>query len=890
MTQTIIREGEARNISWWDQYVGSLRGQYGVSSSFSSQAIDEIYRSTEEILSTENIPNFDSELWNENSGLRIGAAVGSIQSGKTANMIGVAAKGLDRGFRIVIVLGGLKNDLRSQTANRFCRDLLCKGESVIVDGISLGSNRPLGNGKHGPREDCWSPSISGDVNHQASRVRRKLRTELGRGNSVLIVAKKNVNTLDSLADALSSLCQRIPASEIPLLIIDDEYDEASVLRDPDAPTPERITRIWGDRGHKVAYIGYTATIQANIFQERDNDLWPRNFIELLRFPAARESALTFFEPDPNKRYTGPEVFFNYLEQHNERNFLTDGEMSDAEFQGISPIDPKLEQALISYFVSGAIRLLIGGKSLVEADNLTAPHTMLIHTELEIEEHWGMARRVMQLMHQKGEDNSPIPPNYRRISPEDKINSKHLETWLESQEEEWQNAYRDFKESSEILTRIQPDRQRYVFPSWNEVKNSLNDVFLNTKLRVINSDELDADLDFNSRTNIDGSKDIPTDVYSIIVGGNKLSRGLTLEGLCISYFCRSSEFIAEDTTVQRERWFGYRGKHLEFCRLFSNQNMIESLSRFVYHEIDLKEQFYEAKMEGVNHWDSHVFRFLRMAHSIPTHATGRGQIRSIQFSGAKPFIRRVQMGTSDLELEFAEKNLNSFSEMCKRILAEGEEITNSENRILGHCLYNQPIEVVIDLLEELEFTFHNPNPKSPNFINLKQKLRSKDSRREESIGFNPSQDPYLIAAYLKYWKDGYQERTRELQNNLGMKWDPSPAPKFNIAIRFGSLDPEPPFNFALMNRAISEDGELISGWGSRGYGTDHIDEWFDEPSPHDTLPQFREQGRNGLILIHIISGNSMGPKGTGETYCYARPTLALNIPKGGPSVLSIDTGD
>ena len=44
--------------------------------------------------------------------------------------------------------------------------------------------------------------------------------------------------------------------------------------------------------------------------------------------------------------------------------------------------------------------------------------------------------------------------------------------------------------------------------------------------------------------------------------------------------------------------------------------------------------------------------------------------------------------------------------------------------------------------------------------------------------------------------------------------------------FGSLDPEPPFNFALMNRAISEDGELISGWGSRGYGTDHIDEWFD----------------------------------------------------------------
>ena len=108
-------------------------------------------------------------------------------------MIGVAAKGLDRGFRIVIVLGGLKNDLRRQTANRFSRDLLCKGESIIKDNVKLGSNHPLGNGKHGPRKDCWSPSVYGDVNHQASRVRRKLRTELTKGHSVLIVAKKRVH-------------------------------------------------------------------------------------------------------------------------------------------------------------------------------------------------------------------------------------------------------------------------------------------------------------------------------------------------------------------------------------------------------------------------------------------------------------------------------------------------------------------------------------------------------------------------------------------------------------------------------------------------------------------------------------------------------------------------
>ena len=98
--------------------------------------------------------------------------MGSIQSGKTANMIGVAAKGLDRGFRIVIVLGGLKMTyaVKPQIA---LVETSYAGESIVKDNVKLGSNHPLGNGKHGPRKDCWSPSVYGDVNHQASRVRRK---------------------------------------------------------------------------------------------------------------------------------------------------------------------------------------------------------------------------------------------------------------------------------------------------------------------------------------------------------------------------------------------------------------------------------------------------------------------------------------------------------------------------------------------------------------------------------------------------------------------------------------------------------------------------------------------------------------------------------------------
>ncbi len=85
-----------------------------------------------------------------------------------------------KGFKIVIVLGGLKNDLRFKLQIGLLKISYVSGWTNCFRGVSLGSNHPLGNGKHGPRKDCWSPSVSGDVNHQVSRVRRKLRTEIKR--------------------------------------------------------------------------------------------------------------------------------------------------------------------------------------------------------------------------------------------------------------------------------------------------------------------------------------------------------------------------------------------------------------------------------------------------------------------------------------------------------------------------------------------------------------------------------------------------------------------------------------------------------------------------------------------------------------------------------------
>ena len=812
-------------------------------------------------------------------------------------MIGLAAKGMDQGFRIVVVLAGLKNDLRKQTAKRFSKDLLCYGEELREDGKAIGSSHPSGNGYHGDREDCWTPNLGGDVNHQIGPIRTKLRSKLKNGKTVLIVAKKNVRTLEALTDVLNSLCRRIPANELPMLIIDDEFDEASAKKDPEAPTPGRIADIWSNRGHKVAYVGYTATIQANILQDTDNHLWPRDFVEIIRYPALRDSELTFFEPEPNNRYTGGEVFFKMLEGHGESNFLIDTEMSDQEFSGFSDTNQTLARALISYFVSGAIRLLISDKSLTDPENLVKPHTMLIHTELEVEEHWESVRDVMGLISVKGRGERKIPANYRKIRPRDKIDTASLLNWLQSETPIWKESFDSFKTSSNSLNRIFPDRRRYEFPSWEEVEEALVEVFSETKLRVINSDDMkegevrvDGDLDYTVKIDNEGSKLLPRDIYSIVVGGNKLSRGLTLEGLCISYFSRTSVTIAEDTTVQRERWFGYRGKHLEFCRLYTSRLMAESLSRFVNHEIDLKEQFCEAKREGMDDWSSHSFRFLSLAHSTPSHALGRGRRKTVQFSPSKPFIQKVQMGNSSEELTLAERNKDHFLDLCDLIREKGRTVENSNEDDIGYCLEGQDIDVVIEILENLQFSFHNPDPKKTRNLNLKKFMRRLEESREVTSDFSSVQDPYLIAAYLKFWKNAYEEEV-DCQGNNGMKWKAIEPPKFNIAIRFGSLEAKSPFNFPLMNREISDQGVLTSSWGSRGYGTSHIDEWFDAEPPHDdTLPSFRPAGTPGLALIHVISKDAKGREGRGSIYKFDRPTVALNIPKGGPAILSVVVGD
>ena len=127
-------------------------------------------------------------------------------------------------------------------------------------------------------------------------------------------------------------------------------------------------------------------------------------------------------------------------------------------------------------------------------------------------------------------------------------------------------------------------------SWERVRARIGDFVEKLTLKVVNSDEdVGTDLDFSPRVRLDGSVAPPSDIFTIIIGGAKLSRGLTIEGLGITYFTRWVPNPTEDTVLQLSRWYGYRGPFLEFCRVMTTEDIYRHLWSMNENDADLRLQ-------------------------------------------------------------------------------------------------------------------------------------------------------------------------------------------------------------------------------------------------------------------------------------------------------------
>ena len=464
-----------------------------------------------------------------------GLVVGYVQSGKTANYTAVAARAVDAGYRIVIILSGIHDSLRNQTQNRLERELT---------GHQPGGLPPAERG----REWIALTTPTEDFKEQDVRI-------LQSPAPFLAVVKKNVPVLAKLDRWLESAERYL--EDMPVLLIDDEADQASINtkgnRSPDPAVgdeedsddneaPSRTNALIRSilaRTSKAAYVAYTATPFANILINPDavdrrvgEDLFPKDFVVQL--------------PRPNG-YTGTEELFGVSAQDRDVLQMVSEEdvralraprrrrMAEVVINGDdSALPASLADALVSFCLAGGVRSLRPGLS-------GKAHTMLVHVS-------------------------------QRTADQERIANA-----IRDQLELWREAERQGQRLEAVLG-----------PAWEAMKAGVeapatDDEVIRASMAVLRQVVV---LELNSVTGEDLEYDERPGRHIVAVGGNRLSRGLTLEGLTVSYFLRTASMC--DTLLQMARWYGFRRGYEDLIRIWTTDGIARWFSELALVEQSLRD--------------------------------------------------------------------------------------------------------------------------------------------------------------------------------------------------------------------------------------------------------------------------------------------------------------
>lgn len=825
-----------RSNNWWTQYSSQLR--------LTSAGIGELYSKSCELVSL--LP--DPRAWGAAPRPFRGLVVGAVQSGKTSSMIGVSSIALDQGYRLIVVLAGGKDDLRQQTARRFNTQLLVQRDEIPdapgAFTIPMAErDRPLGGAALPYFIDIHKWPI-GYV-----RVRQALR----KGEPCLFVIKKHDASLGAMRNLLGRAYADFGTETMPTLVLDDECDEASVESER-MPIPEAIANLWRfPNKPPVAYLGYTATAAANLLQDPENELYPRHSVSLLRYPGSENSPLAYREGNPNGWYSGGECFYEAFgaSPGELENFLIDASVLPEHLTNRIEENTSLREAVRAYIVSGAYRLALqSGATFEDASRIPSPHSMLVQTSSSMDEHERWLKAILNLF-----GGNPS---------QDAFDLAAVEEDLASNEQSWERWYRRFLASRERVYTERTPLEPYGHASWLQVRGLIRDVVRNTKIRAINSDPvLGQDLDYTPRLMRDGSVQPPKDVYVIAIGGARLSRGITLEGLCISYFTRWTPNPTEDTVLQISRWFGYRGKHLPFCRLFTTLDIYDNLQEMNENDRDLRLQLFQLMKDRKTPEQAGLI--LRSnPRSLPTAKLGVGTLFDLSFSPFLSVFRDVETGRQSTN------NQATALSFIERVRARRpDEVRNESGRTRGYVSRGWTSEEVAALLDSLQYTRHNPALEGNPAGNYH---KQRDLTRAASSCFRYMSDPYQVAAYLRQWRS-------HAQTTGGVE-----PPPFAVGFAYGEESREcAPFDFPLLNREITESDKLVGQWTGRS-AVWRGDALFDDPDPRLLRPgsMLRQGGASGLLLLYVVHKDATGRGEQGKKRQTHTVTFGISVPDGGPA--------
>ena len=473
---------------------------------------------------------------------RRGLVVGDVQSGKTASYAAVICKAADAGYRMVILLAGTLENVRRQTQERLdaafvgldSRDFLARDQLKHKTHIGVGHIDSQRDGiVFTSRDKDFRAAIASALSISLNSVKEP----------VLVVAKKNKRVLSNLSTWLRTMnADQEGHINLPLLLIDDEADNASINTRSNPSETTAINKAIRDLlalFTRSSYVGFTATPFANIFidptstdEMLGDDLFPSDFIHLLEPPTNYVGPDRVFPPtDPDQ----PEI--------GEAEAWAAGIRTIEDSDDWLPVDHKLDvvpgaipesllDALRQFLLTCAIRDL-RVRNRVDGYEKGIHRSMLVNVS-----------RFTRIQDQVADQ---IHVELERIRQQVRLYGK-----LKVEE-----AARRSREISALQQLFEEEFARAGF-EWGTVLSELHDAISPIRVQPVNQGTGAASLDY-SITNE------PPGVRVIAVGGNSLSRGLTLEGLCVSYFLRNSR--AYDTLLQMSRWFGYRDGYSDLSRIW-----------------------------------------------------------------------------------------------------------------------------------------------------------------------------------------------------------------------------------------------------------------------------------------------------------------------------------
>jgi hypothetical protein len=551
-----FRANQKSKWEFWTRYAEYLEKQ----KKFAPSVILQLDELTDKVLDKLFNPR-RSEIQISKKGL----VVGQVQSGKTANYTGLICKAADAGFNLIVVLAGIHNNLRSQTQNRIDEGFL-GFDTQYERAYTMNKTTKIGVGLIPGFENAIANSYTTSLEKGdfTSRATNTAGFNFNAPQPILLVVKKNASVLKRLYSWLQTQATNDKITNKSLLIIDDESDNASINTNRKELDPTTINRnICGiiSLFNRSAYVGYTATPFANIFiPQNEDDLFPRDFIINISAPTnyiGPEKVFgTSIVPDENNDEILP-IVFPINDYH---NFVPEKHKIDkAKKICYDDIPESLKTAVKCFILTCAVRIARGQG--------TKHNSMLIHVSRF--QSWqnhikGLVEQLFNYYkHEIEAGDTAIHEEFRRILEDDTANYKSYKT---------------------ITTEIQQSKfsdidKNLTVHSWEEIKPLLYKAVQKVEVKSINGTSGDC------LTYYENEK---TGISVIAIGGDKLSRGLTLEGLSVSYFLRASKMY--DTLMQMGRWFGYRPGYVDLCRLFTSEELNEWFRHITIASEELRDEF------------------------------------------------------------------------------------------------------------------------------------------------------------------------------------------------------------------------------------------------------------------------------------------------------------